>query len=173
MWMEGWGGLPWLQPLGRANTATSRLVPGPCGAAARRPAVNGTSAGKRGHPRAHQPRRPTTLATEGEGRPTAELRRSSWYGGHEKTCVELRISARSAQRVFPCMGNQERSFWAETKDKRLKSIHRSLCAPEHVCAYELMSETKRKAACVYAHPSPSPKTSPRIFFSRQVFHELQ
>lgn len=44
----------------------------------------------------------------------------------------------------------------------------SMCARTGFC-----QETKRKAPCVYAHPSPSPKTFARFLFSRQVFHELQ
>lgn len=165
--------ISWLQCLGRANTATSRLVLEPCRAVAQRPAMKGMSAGKHGHPWARQPHLPTTLATGGKGCPMAELRHSSWYGRHEKTCIKPCIRAWSAQRVFPCMGNQERSFWAETKDNHLKSIHRSACVPEHVCTHGLVSETKTKAVCVYVHPSPLPKTSPRIFFSRLLFHELQ
>lgn len=124
-----------------------RLILGPWRAAAQAPATNGTSAGKCGQLWAHQCHLPTTLGTWGKGCPTAELRHSSWYGGHEKTWVKTCIRARSAQRVFPCMGNREGSFWAETKDKHLKSIHHTACVPEP-CVHVLAHARDKKQGCV-------------------------
>lgn len=110
-----------------------------------------------------------TPGARGQGCPAAECRCSTWYGRHEKMCV----GARSAQRVFPAVGNQEGSFWAETKDKHLKSIHRPASAPGRVCTYGHTSRQKERL-CAYTHtPHLCLRHPPVFFFSRQGFHELQ
>lgn len=153
----------WAEPAQQRQGFQQGLVAGPCRAVAQAQpwaACVEASVGTAGH-------LPTTLDTWTRAVPPLSP------GWHRKTYTKPCMRAQLAQRVFPSAGNQGRSFWAQTKGKHLKSIHPPAHVPEHVRTYGLLSETKRKAPCVYAHPSPSPKTFARFLFSRQVFHELQ
>lgn len=156
MWTGSWRtggwewGLPWIQHSARVETAALRLVPC-CRDAARRARLQAHRAlGARAAPPLSAGAPPDTA-------------------GMRKLCV----GARSAQRVFPAVGNQEGSFWAETKDKHLKSIHRPASAPGRVCTYGHTSRQKERL-CAYTHtPHLCLRHPPVFFFSRQGFHELQ